>query len=562
MGYRTEGERGKIKTVLDRLPWPLGHASVPYLRLKLPFGFSDVNSAHSLFIAASSRSFSLTANLLKNQEHIGQPEFPCVQQHHSRSANLMKLRDGTHSSAWNGVHGVYNIGTSKSSAHISEGPEPAYSNTTSGYKIYHHPDQFKLDYGQSLSSFDLAYETWGILSSAKDNVILLHTGLSASSHAKSHDFNKSLGWWEKFIGHGPNYPIDLDRYFVICTNVLGSCYGSTGPSSINPETNEPYGTHFPIISIFDMVRAQFKLLDHLGISKLFASVGSSMGGMQSIVTAWLEPQRVQRVVSISGCGRTGPSSIALRYAQRSVLMSDPNWSNGFYYGKIPPHVGMKLARQIATITYRSGPEWEQRFGRQRLHVEDVNSRKDVSRPVLCPDFLIESYLDHQGEQFCLKYDANSLIYISKAMDLFDMTQEGLEELNLFRSTKSEPQGDILNSNRNENLNTLKNAQQGTNDRILSSLPNYEFQVINSLAKTFEGLDKSQKFLILGVQSDVLFPINLQRQLAESIRFSGNKNLIYYELDSPYGHDTFLIDLAGVGGGKFHFGICFSYMIRY
>ncbi|KAI8454450.1 Alpha/Beta hydrolase protein [Phakopsora pachyrhizi] len=145
-------------------------------------------------------------------------------------------------------------------------------------------------------------------SSAKDNVILLHIGLSASSHAKSHDLNKSFGWWEKFIGHGPNYPIDLDRYFVICTNVLGSCYGSTGPpSSINPETNEPMGPISQSSQSFTR------------ISKLFASVGSSMGGMQSIVTAWLKPQRAQRMVSISGCGRTGPSSIALQYAQQSGL---------------------------------------------------------------------------------------------------------------------------------------------------------------------------------------------------------------------------------------------------
>ncbi|CAH7666404.1 hypothetical protein PPACK8108_LOCUS756 [Phakopsora pachyrhizi] len=208
MKYRTQQERRSAKTVPDRLPGSLGHFSVPYQRLKLPVGFSDVNSVRSLLIAFGSRAFSLTTNLLKNQEHIGQPKFPCVEQNHACSVNLMRLRDGSHSSAQNEVPGVYGIGT---------------------------------DYGQSLSRFNLAYETWGILSSAKDNVILLHIALSASSNAKSHDLNKSFGWWEKFIGHGPNYPIDLNWYFVICTNVLGSCYGSTGPSSINPETNEPMG---------------------------------------------------------------------------------------------------------------------------------------------------------------------------------------------------------------------------------------------------------------------------------------------------------------------------------
>ncbi|CAH7671472.1 hypothetical protein PPACK8108_LOCUS6249 [Phakopsora pachyrhizi] len=187
MKYRTQQERRSAKTVPDRLPGSLGHFSVPYQRLKLPVGFSDVNSVRSLLIAFGSRAFSLTTNLLKNQEHIGQPKFPCVEQNHACSVNLMRLRDGSHSSAQNEVPGVYDIGT------------------------------------------------------AKDNVILLHIALSASSHAKSHDLNKSFGWWEKFIGHGPNYPIDLNWYFVICTNVLGSCYGSTGPSSINPETNEPMG---------------------------------------------------------------------------------------------------------------------------------------------------------------------------------------------------------------------------------------------------------------------------------------------------------------------------------
>ncbi|CAH7688846.1 hypothetical protein PPACK8108_LOCUS23879 [Phakopsora pachyrhizi] len=181
MKYRTQRERRSAKTVPDRLPWHLGHFSVPYQQLKLQVGFSDVNL------------------------------------HHARSVNLMRLRDGSQSSARNEVPGVYNIGISRSSAHIFE------------------------DFGQSLSQFDLAYETWGILSSAKDNVILLHIGLSASSHAKIHALNKSFGWWEKFIGHGPNYPIGLDWYFVICTNVLGSCYGSTKPSSIDPETNEPMG---------------------------------------------------------------------------------------------------------------------------------------------------------------------------------------------------------------------------------------------------------------------------------------------------------------------------------
>lgn len=200
---------------------------------------------------------------------------------------------------------------------VDGGPEPAYAKVVSGYQKFSYEDPFQLDYGATLPRFDIAYETWGNLNAEKDNVVLIHTGLSASSHAASTPRNPAKGWWEGFIG--PGCALDTDRFFVICTNVLGGCYGSTGPSSPNPSdpTRAPYATHFPIISIFDMVRAQFLLLDHLGIDKLHASVGSSMGGMQSIAAAHMFPDRVKRLVSISGCARSAPSGIALRYAQRS-----------------------------------------------------------------------------------------------------------------------------------------------------------------------------------------------------------------------------------------------------
>lgn len=195
------------------------------------------------------------------------------------------------------------------------GPEPAYAKIVSGYQTFHHPEPFQLDYGGVLPSFDLAYEAWGTLNADRSNAILIHTGLSASSHARSSPSNPAEGWWERFIG--PGRAIDTDRFFVICTNVLGGCYGSTGPSSADPTDGKVYATRFPILSIFDMVRAQFKLLDALGIQRLYASVGSSMGGMQSIALAHLEPERVGKVVSISGTARSSPASIALRYAQRS-----------------------------------------------------------------------------------------------------------------------------------------------------------------------------------------------------------------------------------------------------
>ena len=218
-----------------------------------------------------------------------------------------------------------------------------------------------------LPPFSVAYETWGRLNESRSNAILLHTGLSASSHVASSGNGVSsatsskAGWWEDFVGPGKS--IDTDKFFVICTNVLGGCFGSTGPSSPYPlgEGNVRWATRFPLLSIHDMTRAQLGLLDHLGIDQLYASIGSSMGGMQSLSLAYLAPERVKRVASISATGRSGLGGVGMRYAQRSglltfchavrsdmltaVLMADPNWNRGFYYDGIPPHNGMKLARR-------------------------------------------------------------------------------------------------------------------------------------------------------------------------------------------------------------------------
>lgn len=192
------------------------------------------------------------------------------------------------------------------------GPEPSY---TSGRHLnFHSSDPLLLDWGGILPEFNIAYETWGRLNQDKSNAILLHTGLSASSHAHSTESNPKPGWWEKFIG--PGRPINTDKHFVICTNVIGGCYGSTGPSSIDPANGERYATRFPILTMEDMVRAQFRLLDNLGIERLYASVGSSMGGMQSLAAGALFPSRVGRIVSISGCARSHPYSIAMRHTQR------------------------------------------------------------------------------------------------------------------------------------------------------------------------------------------------------------------------------------------------------
>jgi homoserine O-acetyltransferase len=456
-------------------------------------------------------------------------QFPCLDALEARSASL-------------------------SARSLSSGPEPSY--TTGHHNLFHSEQALLLDWGGILPQFDIAYETWGHLNEGKSNAILLHTGLSASSHAHSTPQNPKDGWWEKFIG--PGAPLDTDKYFVICTNVIGGCYGSTGPSSIDPSDGQRYATRFPILTMEDMVRVQFRLLDSLGIQKLHASVGSSMGGMQSLAAGVLFPDRIGRVVSISGCARSHPYSIAMRHTQRQVLMMDPNWARGFYYDSIPPHSGMKLAREIATVTYRSGPEWEKRFGRKRA---------DVSKqPALCPDFLIETYLDHAGEKFCLEYDPNSLLYVSKAMDLFDL---GKAHQVVTKKRREE----------NEKTMSLAGWTPSTDASCSLTLPEtpYEEQLdiddsrsrMNEPAEegSFEGEGppkdlvagllalKNHPVLVMGVASDILFPSWQQREIAETLRAGGNNNVEHVELGedvSIFGHDTFLLDLQNIGGpvGKF------------
>ncbi|GIK00253.1 hypothetical protein Aspvir_004273 [Aspergillus viridinutans] len=432
---------------------------------------------------------------------------------------------------------------------IESGPEPSY--TTGQHENFHCEEPLLLDWGGVLPEFDIAYETWGQLNADKSNAILLHTGLSASSHAHSTEVNPKPGWWEKFIGSGK--PLNTDKYFVICTNVIGGCYGSTGPSSIDPSDGKRYATRFPILTLDDMVRAQFRLLDSLGVQKLYASVGSSMGGMQSLAAGVLFPERIGKIVSISGCARSHPYSIAMRHTQRQVLMMDPKWNRGFYYDSIPPHSGMKLAREIATVTYRSGPEWEKRFGRKRA---------DPSKqPALCPDFLIETYLDHAGEKFCLEYDPNSLLYVSKAMDLFDLSRSQQAETKTRRQgfeARIAQGGKTLHYNDASCSLTLPEKpyeeQPSTTDSSSSADESVAAgeQSDAPPADLVAGLAplKNHPVLVMGVASDILFPAWQQREIAETLRAAGNKNVEHIELGediSLFGHDTFLLDLKNIGG---------------
>ncbi|KAK0737389.1 Alpha/Beta hydrolase protein [Apiosordaria backusii] len=472
--------------------------------------------------------------------------FPCVDALESRSATLRQQAAAAAAAA------SASSSTTPRSRSSESGPEPSY--TVGATQIFHSTSPLLLDHGGQLVEFNIAYETWGELNADRSNVILLHTGLSASSHAHSTPANPQPGWWEKFIG--PGLALDTSKYFVICTNVIGGCYGSTGPSSIDPSDGKRYATRFPLLTITDMVRAQFRLLDHLGVEKLHASVGSSMGGMQSLSAAVTFPERVGRIVSISACARSHPYSIAMRYVQRKAILNDPNWNRGYYYGNIPPHVGMKLAREIATITYRSGPEWEQRFGRRRADRDKP--------PALCPDFLVETYLDHAGEKFCLTYDPNSLIYVSKAMDLFDLGRENQVAIAAKRAEREarlrEGGGGQGGEGYHQDACSLTlpdepyeeqpGQHQGHHDEGSSS--SYSGPGQKPPADLVAGLSVlwDHPVLVMGVASDILFPAWQQREIAEALKMAGNRNVAHYELSeeqSLFGHDTFLLDVKNVGG---------------
>jgi homoserine O-acetyltransferase len=345
----------------------------------------------------------------------------------------------------------------------------------------------------------------GVLARPDGNIVAAASRPHAISMPRpgwaEHDAEKV--WWEEFVG--PGLALDTNRWFVVCSNVLGGCAGSTGPSSFDPRTGRPYALGFPSLTIEDMVTAQRALLRHLGIGKLHTAIGSSMGGMQSLAFAALFPDEVANVVAISAAGRSYPWSIAIRFVQRQAVLSDPDWKGGDYYGSRGPLNGLHVARQLGTISYRGPGEWAPRFGRRRVpappapglppdgHTGD-SAPKFPDRPGIAAahehrfgvDFQIESYLAHQGDKFVERYDANSYLYISKAMDLFDL-------------------GDGMGS----------------------------FD---------EGVGRIRaRALVIGVPTDLLFPIRLQEELAEAMRSQG-RDATYRVLDSIYGHDSFLVEV--------------------
>jgi len=345
------------------------------------------------------------------------------------------------------------------------------------------PDPFPLYRGGALSGARIACETWGRLNAARDNAILLFTGLSPSAHAAATDANPSPGWWQAMIG--PSLAIDTNRYFVVCVNSLGSCFGSTGPASIDPATGQRYRLDFPEIAVEDIARAGFETVRALGIGRLAVVMGASLGGSLAVAFAALHPQGARRLVSISGTAAASPFAIALRSVQREAVMRDPDWLGGHYEPDHPPHNGLRVARKLGTITYRSAAEWRQRFGRQPIAGIALGADQ------FAPRFAVEGYLEAQAERFIRIYDANCYLYLSRAMDRFDLAEHG---------------------------GSYAAALAASGHR--------------------GGLEK---VLVLGVESDLLYPIQEQAAIAEAFEQSG-VDTHFRRLPSIEGHDAFLVDI--------------------
>lgn len=273
------------------------------------------------------------------------------------------------------------------------------------------PNELALESGEKLGPITLAYETYGKLNEQKSNAVLILHALSGDAHAAGfHEGDKNPGWWDVMIGPGKCF--DTEQYFVICSNVIGGCKGSTGPSSINPKTNKPYALEFPIITIKDMVNAQRHLIDHLGIEKLLTVVGGSMGGMQVLQWMVSYPDRILSAIPIATALKHTPQQIAFNEVGRQAIMADPDWKNGNYYGDSPPAKGLAVARMIGHITYMSDISMIEKFGRR------FTPNKQLLKFGI--DFEVEQYLRYRGDNFVKRFDANSYLYITKANDYFNI----------------------------------------------------------------------------------------------------------------------------------------------
>jgi homoserine O-acetyltransferase/O-succinyltransferase len=345
------------------------------------------------------------------------------------------------------------------------------------------PDPFPMWRGGALHGARIAYETWGELSPARDNALLLFTGLSPSAHAASSAEDSSEGWWQGMVG--PGLAIDTRRFFVLCVNSLGSCFGSTGPASVNPATRAPYRLDFPDLSIEDIARAGFETLRSLGIERAEAVIGPSLGGMVVLAYVAQFPGRARRLISISGTAGAAPFAIALRSIQREAILRDPDWRGGAYTDEKPPATGMRIARKLGMMTYRSAAEWRERFGRTPVAPE---LREDTP---FAPEFAIQSYLETHARRFVRAFDPNCYLYISRAMDRFDLAAHG-----------------------------------GSNEAALRHA-------------------RVEQALVIGVESDLLFAIGEQRALAANLESAGVATR-FAPLPCIEGHDSFLIDVGRFG----------------
>ena len=345
------------------------------------------------------------------------------------------------------------------------------------------PGPLRLDGGTLLSPVDIAYETYGTLDPDGGNAILICHALTGDQHvASTHPRTGKPGWWTRLVG--PGKPIDPVRDFVICSNVIGSCMGSSGPASINPATGRPWGMAFPVITIRDMVRAQAMLLDHLGVARLKAVVGGSMGGMQALSWAATFPDRVAAAVVIASTARHSAQNIAFHEVGRQAIMADPKWRGGDYYDGDPPAAGLAVARMAAHITYLSEAGLTEKFGR-RLQARP--GKQDGAKSFgFDADFQVESYLRHQGLAFVDRFDANSYLYITRARDYFDLAEE---------------HGGLL-----------ANAFRGT----------------------------ATRFCLVSFDTDWLYPTQESRNIVAALNAAGAP-VSFVELSSPYGHDAFLLD---------------------
>lgn len=348
---------------------------------------------------------------------------------------------------------------------------------TQYYTFAYPSSELELESGERFGPVTLAYETYGKLNRERSNAILILHALTGDAHAAGfHPGDKDPGWWGNMIGPGKAF--DTEQYFVICSNILGGCKGSTGPSSINPATGKPFGLHFPVITIKDMVNAQRHLIDYLGIEKLLAVAGGSMGGMQALQWVASYPERVGSVMPIATTMTHSPQQIAFNEVGRQAIMADPNWNDGDYYGKELPAKGLSVARMVGHITYMSDVSMSEKFGRKF---------KNTKQPFkFSPEFEVEGYLQYRGDNFIKRFDPNSYLYITKAIDYFDLANgKGIRE------------------------------------------------VLRGIASPF---------LVIAFKSDWLYPAYQSQEIARACKLAGI-DAIYCELNSNYGHDAFLVEVT-------------------